>query len=48
MYTTTSRHPLGSNDFSKFNINVVEPSYAWVKYVGVALFVVAIRFLCCC
>lgn len=48
MCTATSRRPLGANDFSKFTINVKEPNYTWIKYVSVALFVVAIRFLCCC
>lgn len=47
MMYTTSKRPLGANDFCKFTINVTTNSYAWVKYVALALAVVAVRFLCC-
>lgn len=43
----TSKRPLGANDFDRHPITVTTNSCAWVKYVALALAVIAIRFLCC-
>lgn len=37
----------GVNGYNPYKITVTTPSYGWLKYVAVALAVVAIRFLCC-
>lgn len=43
----TSKSPLGANTFNRYTMTVTTNSHAWVKYVALALAVVAIRFLCC-
>lgn len=43
----TSKSPIGANTFNRHSITVTTNSYEWVKYVALALAVVALRFLCC-
>ncbi len=47
MYTTATKRPLGANWDTREYIHVHTNSCAWLKYVAVAVFVVALRFLCC-
>lgn len=44
---TIKRTYAGINGYDPYGIHVKKPSYAWVKYVGIALLVITIRFLCC-